>query len=345
MKTIAVIVFIQVSLLANTFASAADIKYLNPVQFNGDIKAPEDVSAIGLIGTFIVIGADEAVGDNENQNIIQVMQKEAKDQYRVVSEILLFEGDEQNGKEMDIEGIAIENRTIFIVGSHSSKRGRIKTNKSYKKNRKKFRDKNIEDEINRDKLFRLEVDAQLNPVNVESISLRKLIQDHKVLKTYSEIPSKENGIDIEGIAADDGWLYIGFRGPVFRDNYVPVLKLRFDDPGNTSKLLYVNLGGGGIRDMVKISDGFLILSGPVGDGPGPYQLHHWDGKDLIPGKNREPKEMGKIKLLGEIDVPKGGKAEGITVLSENEGGIYEFVIVYDGAQKGMPRRFQTSGTR
>jgi hypothetical protein len=175
-----------------------------------------------------------------------------------------------------------------------------------------------------------------------AITLRGIIQKDKVLKTLSRIPSKENGIDIEGIAVVDDWIYVGFRGPVFRSNYVPVLKLRFDDPENTASLLWVNFGGGGIRDMAKVDDGFLIISGPVGDGPGVYAVHHWDGRDMIPGKKREQAEIGKVIKLGEIDSPDGGKAEGILVMEATGSSSYEFMIIFDGVKNGSPMLFKFS---
>src|SRR5262245_60839271 len=75
----------------------------------------------------------------------------------------------------------------------------------------------------------------------------------------------------------------GFRGPVLRENYTPVLRFTFAVPVIESDLLYVNLGGRGIRDLTRARGGLLVLAGPVGDGPGSYQLYFWDGKDCLPG--------------------------------------------------------------
>ena len=41
---------------------------------------------------------------------------------------------------------------------------------------------------------------------------------------------QENGVDIEGLAWRDGELIAGFRGPVLRANYVPVMRFTFDKP-------------------------------------------------------------------------------------------------------------------
>ena len=296
-----------------------------------NIMASEDVSAIAKIGSFLVIGSDEGVGKDKNENYIQLLKKGADESYEVHSNIFLFEGNKTDGKELDIEGIAVNGNTVYVVGSHSSKRKKVKEEKKYNKNQEKFKNYEIEDERNRDWLYRLTIDSQGKEVTKDKITLRGIIKNDTILKTFSNIPSKENGVDIEGLGVKDEWLYIGFRGPVFRDNYVPVMKLKFDDPEGTYNLLYIELGGRGIRDMTSVSDGFLILAGPVGDGPASYQLYHWDGRDALPGKDRSVADIGKIRLLGAIRPPKNGKAEGVVVIEE-EDTLYNLIIVYDGVK-------------
>ncbi len=327
-----------VTLLGNV-SLGEELQPLAPVTFSGEIIASEDVSAIAKIGSFLVIGSDEGGGEDENENFIQLLKNVADNRYEVQRNIFLFKGNEEDGgNEMDIEGIATEGDAVYVIGSHSSRRKRIKEEKKYQTNRKLFRDKKIDDAKNRDWLYRLTLDAQGKDAAKEKTSLRGIIKKDEVLKTFSDIPSKENGIDIEGIAAKDGWLYVGFRGPVFRENYVPVMKLNFDDPKGTYELLYVNLGGRGIRDITSVSDGFLIVAGPVGDGPASYQLYHWDGKDSISGKDRSVEDLGKLSVLAELWRPQNAKAEGIVVLQEQKA-AYDIIIVYDGVQKEAVQRF------
>jgi hypothetical protein len=76
------------------------------------------------------------------------------------------------------------------------------------------------------------------------------------------------------------------------------------------------LGGRGIRDLTAVSDGFLLLAGPVGDGSDFYQLYHWNGRDVLPGSNVKDDEQGKLQLLGEITPPSEGKVEGVAVPEE-----------------------------
>jgi hypothetical protein len=120
---------------------------------------------------------------------------------------------------------------------------------------------------------------------------------------------------------------------VLRNGFVPVLRLRFDEQ-HDNEILYVNLDGRGIRDLVKVQDGFLIAAGPVGDSPLSYQLYHWNGADALPGERQvgDP-PRGTTTLLGRIPTPAGGKAEGIALLGE-AADHYEVLIAYDGVDRG-----------
>jgi hypothetical protein len=331
-------VLVLMLILPGTSVGSEGLHLQGSVKFRGDTKANKDVSAIGRVGAFIVIGADEAVGPDENLNIIQVLSKQGDDQYVVSHDIVVMDAKDEEDKELDIEGIAVDGNSIYVVGSHSSKRNRVRKKKnSYEQNRETFFVNNIADEVNRNWLYRLTVDEQVQTTERNMrISLNDIILNHNVLKTFSQLPSKENGIDIEGISVVDEWVYVGFRGPVFRGNYVPVLKFKFDDHVTTASLLFVNLGGGGIRDMASFNGGILIISGPVGDGPGSYRVHYWNGQDMIPGKDRE-KTKDYVSELGEIDAPRKGKAEGILVLDPDDDCSSRFMIVYDGVKNGGPQ--------
>jgi hypothetical protein len=309
----------------------------------GCIRSAEDLSAIGRVGPYLVIGGDAAVGPDKNLNIIQLLSKQEDGQYVVGDDILLPDVNNDEG-ELDIEGIAVDGNFIYVIGSHSFRRNKARLKKSVKRNRKTFNQGKIKDEPSRDWLHRIEVNQQVEPVSTMSISLRDVISDNDALEAFSEIPSKENGVDIEGIAVADGWVYVGFRGPVFRDNYVPVLTFKFDQHEKSANLLFVKLDGGGIRDMARVQGGFLIISGPVGDAPGPYQVYHWNGLDMVPGEDRADTK-GYIKKLGNINASKG-KAEGILALEVERGADddcqYKFMIIFDGIINGNPKLYCSS---
>ncbi|MCH7725328.1 MAG: DUF3616 domain-containing protein [Planctomycetes bacterium] len=309
------------------------LETVGQLQFDGQIIAPEEISGIAATQEFLVIGADEGVA-------IQVLKScAASNRYTAADPIPLIEVDDDDDKEIDIEGIARSDNTYFVLGSHSRKRQKVDPNdaksldRKYKKNRKRL--EKTEPEKRRNSIFRLSLnpDSGQRSSEIDQISLDDFLRQNKTLKPFYEIASKENGIDFEGIATDGNRLFVGCRGPVLRLGFVPILTFSFDAPENT-KLLYVNLDGLGVRDMVRVSDGFLIVAGPVGDIPHRYRLYHWDGRDCLPGTDRDT-TRGTITLLGSIPTAFGVKAEGITVMEENDDD-YKLLVVYDSARRGNP---------
>jgi Protein of unknown function (DUF3616) len=166
--------------------------------------------------------------------------------------------------------------------------------------------------------------------------LKRQGEDYAVVSDITLNPSAKE-IDIEGIVIHKQQLYIGFRGPVLRENWVPVLKCRFAKPVTEAELVYVRLDGLGFRDITRVEDGFLILAGPVGDGPGAFQVYFWDGEDCLPGIRASGK-TGRVERLGVIPTAENAKAEGLTLLKESSLG-YEVAIVFDGLKNGSPTRF------
>lgn len=313
--------------LLASWARGGELLSSGLVEFLGAIDEPKDISAIGAVGDFLVIGSDE-VPDR-----VQLLKRLAPDRYQVSGKVKLRDGH----KEIDIEGIACDGRTVYVIGSHSYKRHNLKDDKTRGENREQLTETELEQ--SRNALYRFNLDPQGNASDPEKIDVRPIIEDDKILGAFSKIPSKENGVDIEGIATDGKWLYLGFRGPMLDNTFVPVLRIKFDSPQADHELRFVSLGGRGIRDLARVQNGFLVLAGPVGDGPGSYQLYHWDGEDVVPGTDRP---AGKVKLLGDLAAePHGGKAEGLVVVSE-VGPVYDLIVVYDGVSNGGATRFRVT---
>jgi hypothetical protein len=300
------------------------ISFLESVNIIGNIYDDEEnnqnISAIAVVGDRLIVGNDEG-------NEINIL-KHNGEGYANERSISL-----SKGKEIDVEGIACEGAIVYVIGSHSYKRKKIKLEQSYEQNRKALETVSLEPQ--RDQLFRFNLNTNSE---LEQTSLRSILESNKILQLFTKIPSKENGIDIEGIAVHQGLLYIGFRGPVLRENWVPVLKCQFAKPITQADLVFVNLGGRGIRDITRVNDGFLILAGPVGDGPGSYQVYFWDGEDCIPG-SRTSGRIGQSEFLGEIPVDENAKAEGLALLKESYSD-YEVLIVFDGVKNGRPSRYK-----
>ncbi len=159
-------------------------------------------------------------------------------------------------------------------------------------------------------------------------------------------------------------MLVGFRGPSLRGPYIPVLALKFKNGQFKTGAIqtedrFLDLGGRGIRDMTAVpGGGFLVLGGPVGDEPTPYQLYFWDGQDALPGKDA-PRAKDRVKPICRISCPdvrldgekvtvlsenyvscdeSSAKAEGVEFVEMKEGEI-RFIIVYDTATNGAPTLF------
>lgn len=312
---------------------------LNPdrsVSFQGELYAEQNLSAMSSIGSFLVIASDEAIGKKRNKNYIQFLKADGSGNYQLSHDILLLEGDKKDGREMDIEAMAADGNQLYVIGSHALVRKRIKEKLTYKKNLKRI--SKLKREESRNSLYRIELNDEAKEIKHERISLKELLEKDPMLSAFTHIPSKENGIDIEGLAVKDGKLYAGFRGPVLRHGYVPVLTFDFDHMHDSYQTLYVQLNGRGIRSMETVSDGFLIIAGPVGDGDDSFQLWHWNSFDTLAGTDRKA-QMGKMTLLGELPATTGAKAEGLTLLSENSES-YQMLVIYDGLAMGGVQHFR-----
>jgi hypothetical protein len=316
---------------ASPSAWGANVESLGSVALEGEIFETLDLSAVGLIDNRMIVGSDEGA-------TIQILDHESEDKYRIVRNVPL----NATQAEVDVEGIACDGNTVYVIGSHSQKRKKLSDKKSFEKNLEAMQ--TIIREPSREKLYRFQIDADGNPSPLVETSLMPTIVNDPILKNFTSIPGKENGVDIEGIAVRNGLLYIGFRGPVLRGNYVTVLTGRFETEFTLSERLFVNLDGNGIRDILAVSDGFLILSGPVGDGDGTYRFYRWDGNDCLPGNRDAGKPVGKIASLGKIDHEKGVKPEGMTLLAESETS-YDVLIVHDAVEGGRATKYRVAKTK
>jgi hypothetical protein len=192
----------------------------------------------------------------------------------------------------------------------------------------------------RDALLRVAMDTG----EVARTSLRALFENTQPFKAFADIASKENGIDAEGLAFWHERLYVGFRGPVLRGNFTPVVRCRFDNPTVDAEILFLTIGGLGVRDLAAASDRLLVLAGPVGDGPGTYDLYAWDGRDSVPGQGAPASAQDSpLTFLGQLPpVDASGaaaKAEGLAIADETPH-HWDVLVVYDGLKNGHGMRMR-----
>ena len=179
-------------------------------------------------------------------------------------------------QELDLEGISCVGNRVYVVGSHS---------RDSKNQRQRARERVFQFELSEDGKLAGEVKSHL---------AARVIKKHEVFDEASRMPPKEGGVDIEGIAFHDGWLYAGFRGPLDNSEAI-VAKFKFDDPIGTAELISLDLGGLAIRDITRAGDDFWILAGPLDGSPRPFQIHSWNGKQ---GSDCKLKRLCTVPVKG-----------------------------------------------
>ncbi len=309
-----------------------EITSLGKLTFVGPLEKEADLSAIAFLGDALLVGSDEGTKvqiltpDPQNSEVYRV-------QPQLDMNMLLSK------TELDIEGIAPfkDHDVYYVAGSHSLKRRLLEPEATKEENLASLEE--VIFEPSRFHIYRLEMDRRTRRLQSKRrIGLGPLLKQDPVLGRFTSIPSKENGIDIEAIAVkgkEGDKLHLGFRGPILRDNFVPIMILDFNEP-EAYKLRYLDLNGFGIREFLKVDGGFLIIAGPSGDGPGGFLIYYWNGDDGIPDKG---KRKSKLRLLGELPTPPRAKAEGMALIEETAT-HYDVIVVYDGIVGGAPERFR-----
>ncbi len=243
--------------------------------------------------------------------------------------------------EIDIEGLAYADHYLWLVGSHSYKRKQPKAQKPEAENLRRLA--TVEADANRYLLARIPVfdgkpcrrcphperpeelltAARLDGDQTGNLLTQALADDpHLGPFLKAEIPGKDNGFDIEGLAVHAEKLFLGLRGPVLRGwaillelavkakttqpHRLKLKKLGDDQPRYRKHFL--DLGGLGIRDLCLDGPDLLILAGPTMALDGPVQLFRLQQALQLQGDSLSQPE----RLL---DLPHGvaaDRAEGIT---------------------------------
>ena len=99
------------------------------------------------------------------------------------------------------------------------------------------------------------------------------LRGNAFLGPYVGLPSKENGLDVEGLAVSGDYVVLGLRGPVLGSHaFIVVLLLPHNGDGvlipknidsKPYRLHALFLGGLGIRDLLFDGNRLLILAGPA----------------------------------------------------------------------------------
>lgn len=276
-----------------------------------------DASAGEWLGGGLVVAA------NDEDNVLRV--------YRVpqggapvatwdLSPHMALEG---KSPEMDIEGSALVGGTIYWITSHApNKEGKPRPNrKRFFATRATVKEGVPEFQLVGEPVSTLLADLDRDPryagFGLAAAALRP--------------PKTRGSLNIEALCdTPDGSLLIGLRSPcpqgrallVLLKNPAAVVAGRAPDFGDP---LLADLGGNGVRAMIRVGGGYLIMSGSPLSGGEP-RLYRWDGRG----------EPATIPLAG---VPADATPEGLIAIES--GGRPDVLLLSDDGTRltdGVPAK-------
>lgn len=259
-----------------------------------DAVVRDDLSACARSGDTLFLACDETSG-------VERLRKVGRGwgQHRHFDVADFIDLPEGSGGEVDIEGLAIDDGWLWITGSQSLKRGKPDGRDGAKGLERLAR---IKRDGNRQFLGRLPLVA--TPEGLEPVArdgkrraahvafqpggkLRRWLRDDAHLAPFLGIPSKDNGLDVEGIAARGARVWLGLRGPVLRGHAVilefvfreakGILKPRRIDGRARYRKHLLDTGGHGVRDLAFDGDDLLVLTGTPLAGDGAAAILRWTG--------------------------------------------------------------------
>lgn len=263
-------------------------------------------------------------------------------------------------EEADVEGLSVSDGYLWVVGSHSLKRS--KPDKAGDDQDKALALlTTVTREENRFLLGRLPL-ARLSDSGPELLhetadgrragtvafrkkgsALSRLLRKDAHIGPFMSAPSKDNGLDVEGLAVDGERVFLGLRGPVLRGwaivlelrvhaNKKGELKLKKLPNGARYAKHFIDLDGLGVRSLMIDGRDFVILAGPTMDLDGPVRIYRWSGGLRALESSVVPRN--RIKRLMELPFGEGADhAEGATMLALAHGEPQRLVVAYDSPAK------------
>jgi hypothetical protein len=274
--------------------------------------------------------------------------------------------------EIDIEGIDRHGGYLWFVGSHSRTRRWVRPHHATEQALARLA--KVSNNANRHLIGRIpviEIDGAPTlvssapaassptgaPLWAAALGLSKrnrltrALRDDEHLGDFLTIPSKDNGLDVEGLAIVGERIYLGLRGPVLR-GWAVVLELRLvegedhdlllapvdgattdgdGDGGRRYRKHFLDLGGLGVRDLLVHGDDLLVLAGPTMDLDGPARVHRW--RDAARAETSVVVTDEMIERVLDLPVGEGDDhPEGIALLPGDPSSL---LVVHDSP---APRR-------
>lgn len=319
-----------------------------------------NLSGVAFTGDWLWVAGDEACGLDR----LRLLAPAGREVLRFgevrdfpLSELLDLPG--APDEEADLEGLAVADGWLWVVGSHGLKRKNAKPGREHADNARRLAKLSLDG--NRRLLARLPIedDAQGAPCLVRQArdgrraqrlkgdaranQLTELLNDDPHFGPAMAIPGKDNGFDIEGLAVDGKRLLLGLRGPVLR-GWTALLEIAveargdqlrmvpLDDGGTLLRKHFLQLDGLGIRDLHFCGDDLYLLAGPTMVLDGEIRLFKWPGARPLLAANREPVRF-EAALSESVMLPHGrgnNRAEAICHLPQGMAGARSsWLVLYD----------------
>jgi hypothetical protein len=163
---------------------------------------------------------------------------------------------------------------------------------------------------------------------VRALDARALLLGLPLVATFKEVPSKDNGLDVEGAVVHGEYFYFGLRGPVLRGRALVVRTKRdFTEPEPYT----LDLGGLGVRALTYAgtgsSAGLYILAGPTLARDDKFELYRFVAGD------KSPSDVRSSDVVRVASVPSSDekRPEALFALGA------ELCVLSDGVVGGAPR--------
>ena len=331
------------------------------LEFAADSLVQSNLSGAAFTGDWLWVAGDEACGLDRLRLLAPVGPEalrfgEVRD--FPLADLLDLPGAPE--EEADLEGMAVADGFLWIVGSHGLKRKNAKPDRSHADNARRLAKLALDGNRRLLACLPIEPDAKGEPCLVRlardgrrAMRLRgdahanlltRALADDPHFGPYMAIPGKDNGFDIEGLAVDGQRLLLGLRGPVLRgwsalleiavektrDNQLRLAPL--DEGGTLVRKHFLQLDGLGVRDLHFSGDDLYILAGPTMVLNGDIRVFKWPAARPLLAANREPVRFESV-LTESVPLPHGrgtNRAEAICALPPAlSGGKPSWLVLYD----------------
>ena len=337
------------------------------LEFSADCLVKTNLSGAAFTGDWLWVAGDEACGVERLRRLEPVGRETLR--FGEVCDFPLADLLDLPGatdEEADIEGMAVVDGFLWLVGSHGLKRKNAKPERSHADNARRLAKLALDGNRRLLACLPIEPDASGAPCLVRLAAdgrralrlkgdaqhnlLTRALADDPHFGPYLQIPGKDNGFDIEGLAVFGRRLLLGLRGPVLR-GWSALLEIEvqargdelrlvpLDDSGTLLRKHFLQLNGLGVRDLHFSGDDLYLLAGPTMVLNGEIRVYKWPAARPLLEANLEPVRF-ESALSESVLLPHGpgsNRAEAICDLPPDLAGRKpSWLVLYDAP--GADRR-------